>query len=314
MQPQNQKSAFLFPGQGVLPVNICNYYLYLKNKDAVKTEKFVSVLQASLDEINPQAQFNVITNLGNETAQYWENTAFVQPLTYTLNILTYVFMKNTGRVRPDYILGHSLGAFSALTAAGALPFELGCRIVTARGKFMQEASEKANNGMCAIIGLAQDKVQKICEKAGAEIALINGPTAFVVGGAREKFAQIELEAAQLGAIKTIILATSGAFHTRAMIGAYKKLKAFLEHETLQKPNIPIVTNMEGVATIDPVTLKNDVIESMINPVNWKRMMDYLKNQTVSSYIEVGPGSSLSSLSRINGIAREQIKHASALLE
>ncbi len=314
MPQQINKSAFLFPGQGLLPHDVIEYYSFLKTKDKLKTEKFISTLQTSLDEINLQAMFNVIKILEKETALQWNRTDFVQPLTYTLSILTYELMRDKGQSDPSYMLGHSLGAFSALTAAGSLPFERGCRIVAARGKFMQEESEMTNEGMIAVIGLTEDKIKNLSEKTKSAIALINGPTAFVLGAPRDSFSQIEQEAVLLGASKTIRLATSGAFHTDAMLGAYKKFKGFLEQDKLQKPRVPVVVNMKGTASLDPDELKNDIIESIINPINWTRMMDFLKSNSVDSYIEVGPGTSLTSLSRINGVERDRISHARTILE
>jgi [acyl-carrier-protein] S-malonyltransferase len=315
MQPFPNQSAFLFPGQGVLPRDVCEYYSFLKSKNANQTEEFIRIFQNALNEVNPQAKFNAMEILANETSSMWSQTAFVQPLTYTLSILTNNLFQNKKTVcTPSYMLGHSLGAFSALTGAGALTFEQGIKIVTARGKFMQEESEKTNTGMCVILGLKQESINEICQKTGAVIALLNAPTAFTLGSSRDIFPKIEQEAAQLGARKTIRLETSGAFHTKAMQGAYEKFKEFFSTIALQKPQTPVVTNVSGVSSVDPEELKNDVIESIINPVNWMRMINFLKSNTVISYIEIGPGTSLSSLCRINDIPREQILHAKTIIE
>lgn len=315
MYTNEKKTAFLFSGQGVQTSIVAEHYRFLKNKAASKTENFVNVLQNSLSEISPQAGFDALESLVNESSVSWDKTSFVQPLTYTLSILTYELVHdNKASYTPNYMLGHSLGAFSALTAAGSLPFEQGCRVVSARGKFMQEESEKEDNGMLAIIGLTEDKVRKICEKTKTTIALINGPTAFVVGCPRNVFPEVELEAAALGAAKTIRLGTSGAFHTKAMQGAYEKFKVFFDQYCLLKPQIPVVVNMYGKASIDIEELKYDCIESTVNPINWMRMVNFLKESKVTNYIESGPGTSLTSLCRINGIEKEEIFHARTMLE
>lgn len=313
---QNEKSAFLFSGQGVQISVVCEHYNFLKNKDEDRSRKFIQILQDSLDEINPQAKFSALEVLANESTDSWEKTSFVQPLTYTLSILTFELFqdKKISKCVAGFMLGHSLGAFSALTAAGSMPFDQGCRIVSARGKFMQEESEKADSGMCAVIGLTEDKVREICRKTNTVIALINGPTAFVIGSPRSSFQLIEDEAVKLGAAKTIRLGTSGAFHTKAMQGAYEKFKEFFGKYTLLKPQVPVVSNMKGIATDDAEELKYDCVESIVNPVNWMRMMNFLKENKAEYYIESGPGTSLSSLCRINGIEKERILHARTILE
>ena len=131
--------------------------------------------------------------------------------------------------------------------------------------------------------------------------------------ARDVFPQVDAEAMKMGARKTIILATAGAFHTEAMRGAYVKFNEFIKNDVLLKPKVPVVTNIEGTASLDPVELLHDIVESLINPVNWMRMMEYLKTNSVASYVEVGPGTSLSSLCRINGIERDYAIHAGKIL-
>lgn len=316
MSANVKKTAFLFPGQGVQTSIVCEHYKFLKNKEAIKTKKFIDTLQNSLNEISPQERFDVEESLANESLHSWEKTSFVQPLTYTLSILIFELIKNknNSNYSPGYMLGHSLGAFSALTAAGSMPYEQGCRVVSARGKFMQEESDKADNGMIAVIGLTEDQAREICEKTNTKIALLNGPTAFVIGCARNVFPKVEQEASLMGAAKTIRLGTSGAFHTKAMQGAYEKFKKFFGGYSLLMPQIPVVTNMSGKGTNDPEELKNDCIESIVNAVNWMRMMNFLKEGQIDCYVESGPGTSLSSLCRINGIEKEKIVHARNILE
>lgn len=316
MSANTKKTAFLFSGQGVQTSIVREYFNFLKNKDSNKTDDFLRILQDSLDIINAQEKIDIKETLENESLALWTKTSFVQPLTYTLSILAFELIQRKGLSNYDgaYMLGHSLGAISALTASGSLPFEQGCLVVAARGKFMQEESEKADNGMLAVIGLTKEKVEEICNKTNTTIALINAPTAYVIGCARDIFPQVEQEALKHGAAKTIRLGTSGAFHTKAMQGAYEKLKEFLKQYTFNKPRIPIVSNMQGSATDDPDILKNDIIDSMINPVDWVRMMEFLKSNNVRYYIETGPGTSLMSLSRLNGIEKESILHAKSILE
>lgn len=316
MQNDGKKAAFLFSGQGVQAGIVREHFKFLKNKDSEKTEKFIQKLQNCLDEINSSTDFDVISSLENVSSDCWNKTSFIQPLTYTLSVLTFELVKDNKSFNniPFYMLGHSLGAFSALTAAGSLPFEQGCLVVSARGEFMQEESDRADKGMCVIIGLAEDKIKIICERTNSTIALKNAPTAFVVGCERNIFSQIEKEAALLGATKVIRLDTSGAFHTKAMQGAYEKFKEFFGKYSILKPQMPVVINMKGIATKDIEEIKYDCIESIIHPINWVRMIEFLKNKEVDCYIESGPGNSLSSLSKLNGVEKEKIFQAKTILE
>lgn len=311
-----KKTAFLFSGQGVSSSIICEHYKYLRNIDKGRVEKFIKILQNSLNEINPREKINIEESLASESLNSWRSTSFIQPITYTLSILTFYFIREKKEIDfiPRFVLGHSLGAFSSLTAAGCMSFEQGCEVVSARGKFMQEESEKADNGMIAIIGLTQDKIVEICKKTNALIALINAPTALVVGCPRNIFSQVEQEASLMGAAKTIRLSTSGAFHTTAMQGAYKKFKAFFDKYAFAQAKAPVVSNMTGKASTDISDLKYDCIESMINPINWVRMMKFLKENNVRYYIETGPGTSLSSLCSMNDIGKERIIHARTILK
>jgi [acyl-carrier-protein] S-malonyltransferase len=313
MNSQLNKSAFLFPGQGVLAGEICEYYKFVREKDTQKTDKYINNFQAALSDLALKEKFDSLKILSDQNAKAWLKTSFVQPLTYTLSIITYELIKNIAPPA-SFVTGHSLGAFSALTAAEALSFEDGIRLVAMRGKFMQEESEKGHNGMVAVIGLTEQKVMELCVKYGCLIALINAPSAFVVGGKRDAFPSIAQAAMEMGASKTIPLSTSGAFHTKYMQGAYEEFKKLTKPHFLKKPIIPVVTNINCQASADHRVLEEDIIESFINPVNWSGIMELLKKNSVNSYIEVGPGSSLSSLCRLNGIERENIKHAKSLLE
>lgn len=316
MDQNGKKVVVLFPGQGVAAKGVIEYYKFLRDIDRVGIEKYAGILQDCLDEVNPQAKFNASEILNEETSNSWNKTSFVQPLTYILSIFSYELLakKENSDLKPVYMMGHSFGAFSALTASGALPLSSGVKIVAARGKFMQDESEKENKGMCAVIGLTEDKINEICEKTGSVIALKNAPEAFVVGCSRDDFAKVEEEAVRLGGAKTIRLPTSGAFHTKFMQGAYQNFKVFLRQYSFDKPQVKIVTNMVGEASDNAETLKNDVVESMINCVNWIRMMNYVNAAGVDRFIECGPGTSLSSLSRMNGVDKEKIIHAKTLLE
>ncbi len=298
------KTAVLFPGQGVIASEICTYYQFLKDKNSLLTAEYITKLQASLDKIYPAEKFDVENILGDEKSESFLKTVFIQPLIYTLSIITF----ELANIMPDFVTGHSLGAFSALTAGGVISFESGIDLVVYRGLYMQDASVENPSGMIAVIGLSADKIIELERKTGSILALSNAPTAYVLGCRRDNFQLIQDEAVKAGAAKTIVLPNSGAFHTEFMKSAYEKFYAILKQSNFQNAIIPVVCNMTGKATMDKEEIRRDIADSMINPVNWIRMMDFLKNQGTGSFIESGPGSSLSILARMNGVEREKISH------
>jgi len=303
-------SAFLFPGQGVQAREICEYYSFLDRINSEEVNKYLTTLKETFKEISKNSDFKIKDILKDENDKNWERTDFIQPITYTLSIVTFDLLNK----KSNFVLGHSLGALSALTAAGVVNFENGCKLVVARGMYMQRWSEKMNTGMCAILGLSEKKIREIGTRMGCDIALMNAPTAFVLGGERKVLSEVENEAKEMGAAKTIILNTSGAFHTKVMRDARDDFERFVEGIEFKRAEIPVVINIKGETETEPKQLKNDIIESMINPVNWIRMMDYLKKENIVSYVEVGPGNSLSALARLNGVDRDKISHARSQLE
>jgi len=312
MQTTTNSSAFLYPGQGGTPSETCAYFSFLKNIDKERTEKYLKIAQIALREINPDLKYNFIQVLENNEVSAFQKTSFAQPVIYTLSIITNDLVKEKN-YKQNFVLGHSLGAISALTTSGSLSFEEGVRVVAARGKFMQEASDESDTGLIAIIGLSEEQVLKICQETKTEIALFNAPTAFVIGGETKNFAAIEREAQALGARRALPLETSGAFHTKAMQSAYEKLGEFFSKINLQKPKVPVIMNIGSRDSLDVQEIKNDVIESMIKPVNWIKMINFVKEKTLDYYLESGPGTSLSSLSKMNGIPLEKIIHAKTIL-
>lgn len=314
MTTANTKTAFLFTGQGVSSNEICGYFNFLSSKTASKTKQYLDKLQAALNEINLDAKFEVEKSLNDANDSSWTMTSLVQPVTYLLSVLSYDLWKEKVKMSPDFVMGHSLGAFSALSASGVLDFEDGLRCICARGKFMQEVSATSNRGMCAIIGLDEGKVKEICEVANCVIALMNAPSAFVAGGERSRFFELEKLAMEKGARKIMILPTPGAFHTEAMRGAYNKLKVFLKKNMFHESLIPVVTNLYGQASTSADTLYEDVLESVIHPVNWTVMMKFLRDQGIMNYVECGPGGFLSALARLNDVEKDKITHVKAILE
>src|SRR5208283_1397635 len=136
--------------------------------------------------------------------------------------------------------GLSLGEFTALTAAGAMSFEDGLRVVRRRGKFMQEACEATRGGMAAVIGLDEALTREVCAEAGVVLANLNCPGQLVISGEAEKIAKACELARAKGAKRTLPLAVAGAYHSPLMTSAQPKLQAELAQIKISPPTVPVI--------------------------------------------------------------------------
>ena len=192
----------------------------------------------------------------------------------------------------DATAGLSLGEFTALTAAGAMSFEDGLRVVRQRGRFMQEACEVTKGGMAAIIGLEEAPTREVCAEAGVVLANLNCPGQLVISGAAEKIAiACELAKAR-GAKRAIPLPVAGAYHSPLMASAQPKLQAELSLVRLIAPRVPVISNVTAQAHGAPDQIAARLVEQVCSPVRWEESMRALLAQGFTRFIELGPGAAL----------------------
>lgn len=189
--------------------------------------------------------------------------------------------------------GLSLGEFTALSAAGAISFEDGLKIVRQRGQFMQEACEATRGGMAAIIGLDETATRQVCEEVGVELANLNCPGQLVISGAADKMALACQLAQSKGAKKAIPLVVAGAYHSPLMSGAQPKLDAALRAVPVQAPQVPVISNVTAEPHGSPEEIRRRLVEQVTAPVRWEASMRYLLAQGFTRFIELGPGTALS---------------------
>ena len=193
----------------------------------------------------------------------------------------------------DATAGLSLGEFTALTAAGALSFEDGLRVVRQRGKFMQEACDTTRGGMAAVIGLDEAPTREVCAEAGVVLANLNCPGQLVISGDAEKIAKaVELAKAR-GAKRAIPLPVAGAYHSPLMAGAQPKLQAELARVHLSAPTVPVISNVTAQPHGAPGEISARLVEQVTSSVLWETSMRHLLAQGFTRFIELGPGSALS---------------------
>ncbi|HZL13996.1 MAG TPA: ACP S-malonyltransferase [Verrucomicrobiae bacterium] len=187
--------------------------------------------------------------------------------------------------------GLSLGEFTALTAAGAMSFEDGLRVVRQRGKFMQEACDVTKGGMTAIIGLDEKLTREVCVEAGVALANLNCPGQLVISGEVEKISKaVELAKAK-GAKRAILLPVAGAYHSPLMASAQTKLQNELAKIKISSPIVPVISNVTAQPHNSEISAR--LIEQVTSSVLWENSMRYLLAQGFTRFIELGPGTALS---------------------
>ena len=196
--------------------------------------------------------------------------------------------------------GLSLGEFTALTAAGAMSFEDGLRVVRQRGKFMQEACDVTKGGMAAVIGLDEAPTREVCAAAGVVLANLNCPGQLVISGEEEKIITACDLAKAKGARRAIPLPVAGAYHSPLMASAQPKLAAELAATKISAPAVPVISNVTAQPHGTPAEISARLVEQVCASVRWEESMRALLAQGYTRFIELGPGTALSGfMKRIN---------------
>jgi len=200
--------------------------------------------------------------------------------------------------------GLSLGEFTALTAAGALSFEDGLKVVRQRGRFMQEACAATQGGMAAIIGLNEAVTREVCAETGVVLANLNCPGQLVISGPTEKLGPACALAKAKGAMRALPLPVAGAYHSPLMASAQPKLEAELARVTWRDPVVPVISNVTAQPHGGPGAIRGRLVEQVTSSVRWEESMRYLIGQGFTHFIELGPGRALSGfLKRIDKTAQ-----------
>jgi [acyl-carrier-protein] S-malonyltransferase len=201
----------------------------------------------------------------------------------------------------DMMAGHSLGEFTAFTAAGAMEFEEGLRLVKRRGELMQKAGEGQPGAMAAIIGLDQGATREICLSASAAgiavVANMNSPTQLVISGSVAGVEKAMKLAEEAGAKKAIRLQVSGAFHSPLMEPARAELARALANACMRAPKIPVYGNVTAQPCGDPDEIRALLEKQLVSPVLWTQTIEQMIKDGAGKFIEVGAGSVLTALVR-----------------
>jgi [acyl-carrier-protein] S-malonyltransferase len=233
-----------------------------------------------------------------------DSTVYSQPAIFVTSLAALEWLRAES---PDVVMsceataGLSLGEYTAMVFAGVMEFEDGLALVQRRGAAMQEAADATPSGMVSILGLERVEVESLCEKARGDgilkIANLLCPANIVISGelaACEKAAEM---AQSFGAMKAVPLAVAGAFHTEIMRPADQRCAEALADVPMQKPRIPVISNVDALPHNDPEEIRQILVRQILQPVRWEDSMRYLMQQGFDQFYEVGPGRVLRGLLR-----------------
>lgn len=280
------KKIFMFPGQG-------SQYRGMGRELFDNVLEFVAA-ESQIDEI---LGYSLRQLCVEDTQSQLKETQYTQPCLYVVNALHYYKMLSDG-VRPDVVIGHSLGEYNALLAAGAFDLLTGLRLVKRRGELM---SQVRNGGMAAVIDLDATRITPLLQKnqlLGIDVANFNSPSQTVISGPVDEIRRATLLLESAGASMCVSLPVSTAFHSRYMANAAAAFDEFLAGFAFRLQQIRVVANVtgQGYPEGDPTTtIRKLLVKQITQPVLWTLSIRKLLLEGPTQFHEIGPGTVLTKL-------------------
>ncbi|MEJ2253519.1 MAG: ACP S-malonyltransferase [Nitrospirota bacterium] len=282
------KLAFVFPGQGSQKVGMGRDLhegldevkrLYEKASEALGYDV------ARLSFEGPEEELN--------------RTERTQPCLLAASMASYLALASRG-VRADIMAGHSLGEYTALVAAGALPLAHALRATELRGRLMQEAVPEGKGLMAAVLGLERARVQEVCRSVASGYvapANYNCPGQIVISGERPAVEEAVERLKEAGAKRALALAVSVPSHSRLMEPAAERLAEHLREVPMREPSVPVVGNADARVMGSVQEIKDALVRQLKGPVLWEESVGLMARSGVETFVEAGPGKVLAGLVR-----------------
>ncbi len=229
------------------------------------------------------------------TEEELTDTKNAQPAIYAVSVAALETLRHRGDSKCDMVMGHSLGEFSALYAAGVMEFEQGLRLVRIRGELMADMADTNRGGMAAIIGLDEDSIREVVDRyPDVIVANYNAPGQIVISGGRENLKKV-LEELKPRARRIVPLRVSGAFHSPLMEEAAREFQKYLKKDEMRPPRVPIAMNTLGRLTTDLDEIYDALVKQLMGSVRFIEMTLDTYRAGGRKYVEVGPGKVLQGL-------------------
>ena len=300
------KFAFVFPGQGAQAVGMLNGFAGN------------SVVEQTVAEASDAIGFDLGKLMAEGPKEDLDLTTNTQPVMLTAAVAVYRAWIAAGGKAPELVAGHSLGEYSALVAAGVIPFRDAVPLVRFRAQAMQEAVPVGQGGMAVVLGLDADAVRAVCAEAAAgeviEPVNFNEPTQIVIAGhtaAVERACEI---AKAKGAKRAMKLAVSAPFHSSLLKPASDRLREYMAGIAFSAPKIGLINNVDVAILNDPAAIKDALVRQAAGSVRWVETVQKMSAEGVTNVIESAPSKVLIGMAkRIDGnLACEALTDQAAL--
>ncbi|MEM9856628.1 MAG: ACP S-malonyltransferase [Bacteroidota bacterium] len=278
-------TAYIFPGQGAQFSGM--------GKDLYHTSPEA---KSFFDQANDILGFSITDIMFEGTADQLKETKVTQPAVFLHSVVLALTAEG---FKPDMVAGHSLGEFSALVTNQTLAFEDALQLVSKRAMAMQRACEINPSTMAAILGLADEVVEEICESIDDVVvaANYNCPGQLVISGSNTGINTACEKLKEAGAKRALPLPVGGAFHSPLMEPAREELANAIEDTVFAQPICPVYQNVNAQPSSDVQTIKSNLIAQLTSPVRWTQSIQKMAADGAKSFIECGPGKVLQGLVR-----------------
>lgn len=287
------RCAFLFPGQGSQYVGM--------GKELAQAFPVAREIYEALDETLKQPLSKVMMEGPEDILTLTHNA---QPALMAHSMAVFGVLEKELGIKPKQLItmaaGHSLGEYSALCAAGVFDFSTTASLLRLRGNAMQTAVSSGQGGMAALLGTTVEQARSLCQQASQPDSMVvvandNGAAQVVVSGHKEAIDRVIVLAKEAKIRKVVKLAVSAPFHSPLMEPAADKMQDALVDIVLKPMNFSVVANVTAQPYTDLKMIKSTLVKQVTAPVRWAETMQFMLDQAIEVFVEIGAGKVLSKL-------------------